>query len=79
MCNGMVLSHKKNEILPFGTTWMELEGIMQTEKEKYHIIHLYVESKKEKKENEQTKRLTDTENKTLSGFITQFILLMTCM
>ena len=39
---------KKNEILPFTTPWMDLEGIMlseinQTEKDKYH---LYVESKK---------------------------------
>ena len=36
----MVLSHEKDEILPFGTTWMDLEDIMlseisQTEKDKY--------------------------------------------
>jgi len=29
--NGILLSHKKNEILPFGTTWMDLEGIMLSE------------------------------------------------
>ena len=36
---------KKNEILPFVTTYMDLEGIRlseisQTEKDKYHIISL---------------------------------------
>ena len=41
---------KKNEILPSATTWMDPKGIMlsetsQTEKDKYCMIHLYVESK----------------------------------
>ena len=39
------LAIKKNEILPFVTTWMELEGIMLTEisqsdKDKYHMTSL---------------------------------------
>ena len=43
--NGILLSHQKNEILPFATMWMELEGIMlseisQSEKDNYRMISL---------------------------------------
>ena len=36
---------RRKQILPFATTWMELEGIMlseisQVEKDKYHMISL---------------------------------------
>ena len=54
--NGILFSHKKKEILPFITTWMDLEGIMlseinQTEKDKYCMVSLLSGIGKKKKEN----------------------------
>ena len=44
----ILLSHKNNEILSFGTTWLNLEGIMlsetdQTDKDKYCMISFICE------------------------------------
>ena len=41
--NGILLSHKKNKIMPFASTWMELKililsEVSQKEKEKYHTL-----------------------------------------
>lgn len=43
--DGILLSHRKNEILSFAASWMELEvitlsEISQTQKDKYHMFLL---------------------------------------
>ena len=41
--NGILLSHKREQIVPFAGTWMDLETVIrsevsQKEKNKYHMI-----------------------------------------
>ena len=43
--NGILLSHKKNEIMPFTVTWTDIQIIIlsevsETEKDKYHMLSL---------------------------------------
>ena len=56
---------KKNEILPFAATWMDLEGIMLSEmsvRERQILYdHLWVESKKYNKLLNVTKKETDSQ------------------
>ena len=45
--NGIPLSHKKNKIMPFSETWMELETLIlsentQKEKDKYQMLSLII-------------------------------------
>ena len=49
--NGILLSHKKNEIMPLAATWMDLEIIIlneisETEKDKYDITYVWNLKKK---------------------------------
>ena len=45
VCNGILLGHKKNGIMPLATTQMDLEFIIlsevsQKEKDQYHMVSL---------------------------------------
>ena len=71
MYNG-VLAIKKNEILPFATTWLDPEGIMlsevnQTEKDKYCMISLmrgiYKNPKNQMNKQQNRNRAMGSENK----------------
>lgn len=65
--NGLLLNHKKDEILPFGTAWMDLDGITrsdisQMEKDKYLVISLRW-NRKIKRINRTQQKQTHIENR----------------
>ena len=48
ICHGILFSHKKNKIMPFATTWMDLKVVILSEVRKRQIscdITLYVNLK----------------------------------
>ena len=68
ICNGLVLSHKKNEIMPFAATYMNLENVILKEVRErqisYDITYMWNLKKGYKGTYLQNQnRLTDVEHK----------------
>ena len=64
----ILLCHKKNEILPFVTTWIEIDGIMLGEKKSYRVrqvlyalTYIWNIKKQKQKQNEKPHSLPDVE------------------
>ena len=60
--NGILLSYKKNEIVPFATTWMDPKDIMLSEVSETKINTVLSQLDVESKEK-QKNQLIDTENR----------------
>ena len=56
--NGILLSHKKNEILPYVAIWMNLENIMLSKIRQRQILHdiIYIQNLKKKQMTEYAKQ-----------------------
>ena len=68
--NGILLSHKKNEILPFATTWMDLEGIKLSEisQSKTNTVFTYIWNLKNKQMNITQQKQTHRYRQQTSGY-----------
>ena len=66
--NRILFSHKKNEILPFATTWIDLEIITLSEvrqrKTNTPCDHIYVESKKKNNNTNELIYKIETDSQT---------------
>ena len=61
--NKILLSHQKNENLPFVKEWMDLKGIMLSEiSDKYHMISLMYRIKKTKQLKQKHTQRRGTKN-----------------
>ena len=63
MYNGILLGHKKMEILPFATTWMDFESIVLSKvSQRKQILHdhFYMESK-----NKTNEQIADNKSETV--------------
>jgi len=69
--SGLLLSHKKNEILPFAMTWMEPESIMlneisQRKTNTYDFTHMWNLRNKTNNQREKKNRKRQTKNRLLT-------------
>ena len=62
--NGILLSHRKNEIMPFATTWMDLEIIILSEVSHMKINILYQLYESIKRDTNELIHKTETESQT---------------
>ena len=62
--NGILLSHRKNEIMPFATTWMDLEIIILSEVSHMKINILYQLYELKKRDTNELIHKTETDSQT---------------